>query len=282
MVVTSFPRLPLTTTFTRPDVCSGIFLTGGLFAVDPWSSCVPSPFPKAATDYFSPGIACPAGYYTACHDTSGVKTITTATCCPIIGDVSLSCVDPLTLKGVFSTFFCTWVAPSPTSLSVTVSSDGTTSTSLIKFQSPGGLNAFGYRMVQESSDFTTTSPHATTGPSSTDGTTTSGSSSTTGATSTPPPSSSGISTGAKAAIGVIIPLVVLGILAALFFWWRKRRQDYNAVATTTSPTGDNKAPPLYGGNLSNQTYELNTAQPELMGDVPSSVPPVELPATSRT
>lgn len=37
------------------------------------------------------------------------------------------------------------------------------------------------------------------------------------------------------------------------------------MAIAHSPTGDNKQSPLYGVN---PVYELNTPQPELMGDAP--------------
>jgi len=265
-VITSFPRVPLTTTFTPPSDCSGIYFSGDIFVIGASTSSLPSSFNTAPTSYFSPGIACPSGYSTACHDTTGVKSITTVTCCPVREDVALSCVpDPLALRGVFSTLFCTWIAPSPTKLSITLSDNGVTSTSVANVESPGGVNAMGIRMVYQSTDLSSSASTKT--PASNTATTTSAPSST---KSSPPTSSatsspSGLSTGAKVAIGVVIPLVVLAVLAGLFFWWRRRSQRYKAVGTAQSPTGDNKQSPLYGGN---PVYELNTPQPELMGDAP--------------
>jgi hypothetical protein len=225
VIITSFPSVPLTKTFTPPSDCSGLYQSAGIYIIDASTSCLPSPFNAAPTSYFSPGIACPSGYSTACHDTTGVKSITTVTCCPVREDVTLSCVpNPLTLKDVWSTLFCTWIAPSSTELAVTLSNNGVTSTSVATFESPGGLNALGIRMVYQSSDLSSFTPTKT--PASNTATTTSAPSSTTSSPSTSSATSSpsGLSTGAKVAIGVVIPLVVLAVIAGLFFWWRRRSQ----------------------------------------------------------
>jgi hypothetical protein len=180
--------------------------------------------------FYSPGIACPSGYWTACHDTTGVSTITTVTCCPTYRDITLSCVpNPLSLSEVWESLFCTWIAPRSTGTVVTVtkSVDGRTSTVTERVTWPGGINAYGVRMVYESTDLETLSTSAATSLSSSDDPTRTGETS-------PDPSSSnsiaaadtGLSTGAKAAIGVVVPLVVLGaLLAALLFWRRRRRQQ---------------------------------------------------------
>lgn len=270
VVITSFPSVPLTTTFKPSADCSGFYFSHDIFVIDASSSCLPSGFDTNPTSYFSPGIACPSGYSTACHDTTGVSTITTVTCCPVRGDVSLSCVpNPLSLADVWSTLFCTWIAPDTTTLSVTLSSNGVTSTSLGTFVSPGGINALGIRMVYQSSDLSTSTSSTSKPASNTAQTTSSTSSSSTSSSSPTSTPSSGLSTGAKAAIGVSIPLAVLAILVGVFLWWRRRSQRYNAVGTGQpayhSPTTDNKAPPLYGGD---PVYELGTPQPELMGDSP--------------
>lgn len=119
------------------------------------------------TSYFSPGIAYPSGYSAPCHDTTGFKSITTVTCCPVRDVVTLSCVpNPLSLSKVLSILFCTWIAPD---LAVTLSSNGVTSTSSVAFKRPGGLNALGTRMVYQSSNLSTN-------PSSTSATTSSTSS----------------------------------------------------------------------------------------------------------
>lgn len=283
-VVTSFPFNPLTTTFTRPDDCDGVFISGFLSGIDFSSSCLPKGFHTEQTSYFSPGLVCPTGYYSACHDNIGASKITTVTCCPTFGaDVSLSCVTASTLESVWSTLFCTWIAPDGdgTTLPVTVSNQGTTSTVQRTFTSPGGLNAFGVRMVYHKTDTesttmarTTTSNVATTG-------TKPGGAKNTGGSDSQDSSSGGLSNGAKAAIGVVVPVVVIGLLIGIFFWWRKRQQ-YNKVVSTNTPTelhGQEVAPPTelaqYSG-LMNKPKQPADAPPE---ELPAhEAPAVELPA----
>ncbi|KAK3941798.1 hypothetical protein QBC46DRAFT_257792 [Diplogelasinospora grovesii] len=225
--IASFPSNPLTTTFTGPADCSGT--SRNVLMVDPATSCLPSGFSTAATDFFSPGIACPLGYWSACHDTTGVASITTVTCCPHKkkkrGGVTMSCVDPATLSSPWVNLYCTWIAPaSPgTTVSVTHTDNGKTRTAAEVISSAGGANAYGIRMVYQAKDLLASS---TTSPAQQTGTGTGGAASqtdTSTTTSTPSPSP-GLSTGASVAIAVVIPVVVLAALAGLFFWWRKRKQ----------------------------------------------------------
>ncbi|KAK4147569.1 uncharacterized protein C8A04DRAFT_24828 [Dichotomopilus funicola] len=247
LLITSFPSIPLTTTFTPPDGdCGGIYLpeTPRIYVVDDKPSCLPPRFSTSdASFYYSPGIACPSGYWTACHDTAGVSTITTVTCCPTIGsDISLSCVpSPQILSDMWETLYCTWIAPSGdgTQIPVTFSDNGgRTSTVLQSVASPGGVNAYGVRMVHEASDLskstttsatTTSEPTTSTGaggagrttnsaatdtaavPATTDGATTSG--------------GGGLSTGAIAAIAAVVPLVVIGAAVLGFFAWKRKRKN---------------------------------------------------------
>lgn len=235
VLLSTFPSNPLTTTFVPPSSsCSGIYWSV-VGMIDEDTECLPTGFSTAATAFFSPGIACPSGYVSACHDTSGFASITTVTCCPTRGDVTLSCVDPATLENVWETLFCSWIAPaSGQVVSMTMSDSGTTSTVATTLTSPEGLNAFGVRMVHQSTDLSTsTSSSSATARSTTTGSAANTSGAGASQTATPDSSSSsggGLSTGAKAAIGVVVPLVVLGALAALFFfWWRRRRQSYSGV-----------------------------------------------------
>jgi hypothetical protein len=84
--VSSFPRLPLTTTFAppRPD-CTGIHslpaTSGYWWAVyGTQASCLPSDYTADPGNFFySPGVACPSGYQTACYDSAGFSSITTVT-----------------------------------------------------------------------------------------------------------------------------------------------------------------------------------------------------------
>jgi hypothetical protein len=253
LVITSFPSIPLTTTFTPPATdCGGVYRprSPDLFIVDNEPSCLPPNFSTSDSSFFySPGIACPSGYWTACHDTAGVSSITTVTCCPTYGaDISLSCVpNPAQLRGVWETLFCTWIAPaSGTAVRVTLSSNaGRTSTVAETMTSPGGLNAYGVRMVYQASDLeaaaSSSSSSASSGaagsttssiPNPTGGGDGSGSGSgSSPATSDDPAASSsdssggGLSTGAIAAIGVVVPLVVIGAaLLGFALWWRRRKR----------------------------------------------------------
>ena len=98
--ITSFPYVPLTTTFTASDPsCSDIQAAyfGGFLLIDPLpESCLPSGFSTQPTAFFSPGIVCPSGYWTACVNNLVVKSITIVTCCPTRGtSIHLSCVNEL-------------------------------------------------------------------------------------------------------------------------------------------------------------------------------------------
>ncbi|KAN0095250.1 hypothetical protein V8E51_015961 [Hyaloscypha variabilis] len=210
-VITSFPVIPLTTTFTPPADCSGFYepsFTVGV--VDPYTTCLPSGFVLGTTNYFSPGLICPVGYSTACHDTAGVSSITTVNCCPVRGDVSMSCGDFRNLdhtNSFWGTFFCTWYCSASTSLLMTLSSSsGVTSTVEVAYTPGMGLNAYGVRMVYESTDVSTTGASTTATQSST-----SSSSGPTGGSS----SGSGGTSGGTIAAAVVVPVVVL---LALLEW----------------------------------------------------------------
>ncbi|KAL2147478.1 hypothetical protein VTI28DRAFT_9378 [Corynascus sepedonium] len=238
LVITSFPSIPLTTTFTPPGTdCGGIYLPSDLpvYIIDNEPSCLPSRFSTSDSSFFySPGIACPSGYWTACHDTAGVSSITTVTCCPTYGDISLSCVPrPHLLSEVWETLFCTWEAPPGTAgtvITVTESANGgRTSTVTEQVFSPGGVNAYGVRMVYEATDLQTATSSSrdgsSTGNSDNDNDPTdSGSSPSATADPSSDSGSGGLSTGAKAAIGVVIPVVVIGAALLVLALWRKRKK----------------------------------------------------------
>jgi hypothetical protein len=151
ITLSTFPPAPLTTTFTPPSQCVGFYVdSNGITVFGESSTCLPSGFGAAPTSYFSPGFSCPEGYHTACHDSKGVSSITTVTCCPSYGDILLSCVDPSTrtVPG-FESLFCTWVAPeSSTTILITESNHGTTSTVTGTAWAPDGVNALGVRSKQ--------------------------------------------------------------------------------------------------------------------------------------
>ncbi|KAL7911321.1 hypothetical protein GGI35DRAFT_478682 [Trichoderma velutinum] len=279
-VITSFPFNPLTTTFSRPSDCDGIFASSFLSGIDFSRSCLPKGFHTDSTSYFSPGLVCPTGYYSACHDNIGAKSITTVTCCPTFGaDLSLSCVTASTLESVWSTLFCTWIAGDVTSLPITVSDNGVTSTVTRGFSGREGLNAYGIRMVYQKTDTETKTMATTTRNTPTSGTRSGGPAQSTGSDS-----SGGLSPGAKAAIGagVAVPIVVVGLALGLFFWWWRRRKQYNRVqmSHTTPPTelqGQSTSSP---SELASEVGAVN--KPYYAAEVPAQEPPAaELPAPLR-
>ncbi|KAL7943535.1 hypothetical protein V8C42DRAFT_329338 [Trichoderma barbatum] len=281
-VVTSFPFNPLTTTFTRPADCDGIFASSFLSGIDFSTSCLPSGFHTDEVSYFSPGLVCPTGYYSACHDNIGAKRITTVTCCPTFGaDLSLSCVTASTLESVWSTLFCTWIAGDVTSLPMTVSENGITSTVTRSFSGREGLNAYGIRMVYQKTDTETTTMATTTKTTATSSTESSDPAKSTGPDSSD--SSSGLSPGAKAAIGagVAVPIIVVALCAGLFFWWWRRRKQYNRVnlSQSTPPTelhSQDRPPP------SELAHDGMLNKPYYVAEVPAQEPPAqELPAPLR-
>ncbi|KAJ9132091.1 hypothetical protein NKR23_g11466 [Pleurostoma richardsiae] len=280
---------------TPPPACTGVYW-GEVAIIDRDASCLPSGFNKSATDsYFSPGVACPAGYVSACHDTAGAASITTVTCCPSREDLTLSCVDPATLAGRWSLLFCTWIAPeTQTVVSITLSDDdsGKTSTVPYTMTSPDGVNAYGIRMVHQATDLvsSTTGTAAVTSSTTSDATQASAS-----ATALPdsPDDDGNLSTGAKAAIGVIVLVVALGIAGLLFYLWRRRRRESKAVEQpAAAPTFLGKEqPPVeydqgygYYGAGAGKTPGVAFMPSELSGqgrqfhELEDRGPPVELPA----
>ncbi|EAQ85080.1 hypothetical protein CHGG_09094 [Chaetomium globosum CBS 148.51] len=254
LVITSFPSIPLTTTFTPPSAgCGGIYSPPqpNVLIIDHSPSCLPPSFSTSDSSFFySPGIACPSGYWTACHDTTGVSSITTVTCCPTYGDISLSCVPrPTSLSSVWETLFCTWQAPqSPgTVVAVTMSADNDrTSTVNQAVTFPGGVNAYGVRMVYESSDMEAATASTTSDGSSAAEQTTSTSDQTgtsspvasdDAAAATTADSGSGLSTGATIAIGVVVPVVVIAaVVIGLAIWWRRRKRQQPPPSAPSAPS----------------------------------------------
>ncbi|KYK56505.1 hypothetical protein DCS_03505 [Drechmeria coniospora] len=219
-VVTSFASKPLTTSFSRPSDCSTALelLSGSIPILDLNPTCLPEGMQTSSDSYFSPGLACPSGYLKACHDNGGVSSVTTAVCCPTLnGDISLSCADMATNTGAWKTLYCGWMPPPglTTTLSFTVSrNNGTTSTSVVAMTRPIALNAFGVRMVYQSTDVMTATATATAD----------GSPRISVSSGVVPDSSSGLSTGAEIAIAIVIPLVALAVLLGAWLTWRRRRR----------------------------------------------------------
>ncbi|KAM7222497.1 hypothetical protein V8F06_001991 [Rhypophila decipiens] len=225
---TSYSDIPLTTTFTPPLDCSGIYETGGLAVVDVQTSCLPSGFRTPEAAHFSPGIICPSGYWSACHNTRS-HSLTTVTCCPFRDDISLSCADPATLSDAFQNMYCTWMAPlSPgTKVAITVTEEGKSSTVTRLMANdtaatvPGamGIAAYGVRMVHQSADLLLLpseigSPAVTESPSS-----------------PPKPTPPFAATPWIIGLAISIPLAVVAVLVVSYFWWNRRVQRYRQVSS---------------------------------------------------
>ena len=224
--ITSFARNPVPTDYKPGPDCSGISVSQGVLMMDGARTCLPRNFNVDTRAFYSPGVQCPTGYTAppGCSRTDrAAASITTVTCCPVRGDVALSCVaDDKTLAGPFATLFCTWIAGPRTVLLVTsTDTAGAVQTSAATLEGGDGVNAFGIRMVYQSTDLAalrTTSATTTTATTPASGTDAAGAPTQTADAKT------GLSTGAIVAIGVVIPLVLCAILGiALFFWCRKRR-----------------------------------------------------------
>ncbi|KAI8315976.1 hypothetical protein K4K61_011922 [Colletotrichum sp. SAR11_59] len=248
VVVTSFPFNPLTTQFVAPTYCSGIY-NGAVYMVDPQENCLPTSHSKDETAYYSPGYVCPEGYMTARVDNKGVHSITTVTCCPYRSDIILSAVDPATLSGQWIGLFCTWIAPEGTRIDIVHTADTSTWIEQEYVTSPGGVNAFGVRMVYQSTDIASATATATVSATSTGN-----------VTAPQETSSPGLSTGTSIAIAAVVPVVVLGLIAgALFWWWRKRQASkYKHVNGSGTPQGANGMPPA--NPMQQQVHEAPSVQ----------------------
>ncbi|KAK0728917.1 hypothetical protein B0T21DRAFT_349861 [Apiosordaria backusii] len=258
--MSSFPFRPLTTAYSRPPICNGIYMPSQIWVMDDDPTCLPPGFDTESTSFFSPGIACPSGYWSACSDSKGVSTITTVTCCPTYrSDISLSCVDAATLSAIWRDQFCTFKARwTGAVVTVTVSSEGVTSTQTKTFTSPQGINAFGVRMVYQTTDI---SPIITDPPTTTSSST--GQIRSVETSSTPDtspiagPTGSSLSTGGIVAIAVVIPILAILAGVGFFLWWRSRRALAAYSAPGYSPSGGSAPePPEYRGGYAQQTHYL--------------------------
>jgi len=224
--ISSLANVALTTTFTPPPDCAGIYKSTGIAGVDLQTSCMPPGFRSSKQAYFSPGVICPSGYWSACQESRGEGSISSVTCSPHRGDISLLCANPATLLSDRQDIFCSW-APPPypgTEVMVTVREEGRTTTMISLMvkggdgTSPtGGIACYGVRMVYQSTDVV---PSQTSPP-------------TISSTSSPEPSA-GDSVAVTVAIAVSIPLAVLAILIASYIWWNKRLQKYSQIGTDSS------------------------------------------------
>ncbi|OHW93642.1 hypothetical protein CSPAE12_07735 [Colletotrichum incanum] len=281
-IASTFPENPLPTADFSPPAssCSGVYLTNNVYAIDNDPKCLPNKFNGASTAFYSPGTVCPTGYTAQpqCSRNGGVRSVTTVTCCPYRGDMTLSCVeDDMTLAGVWETQFCTWMAGPATVVDITRTDDGTVATQVVTMKNRDGVNAWGIRMVYQASDLVPkTTSVETTAATTTAGTmtemagatsaaaTATGAETVAGASSTSTSGGSGqsgvnegLSTSAVIAVAVVIPVVLIAALVGLFMWWRRRKHRYAGVkpvdTTPTAPEMDGQSP--MGGEQSAYAYQ---------------------------
>ncbi|OAQ83636.1 transmembrane alpha-helix domain-containing protein [Purpureocillium lilacinum] len=288
MSITAFNG-PFPTDWEPPERCTAL-TQRGIVGLDFAPSCLPESFIASPGVVYSPGTGCPSGYTAPAPCTKWTDAITTTiTCCPVRGDLTLSCVpNDRALSLAWKDKFCTWSAgDKKTVLLVTTERSGTTSTRAVTMTGKAGVNAYGLRMVYQESDL----PKSTTaGETSATRTGETGAATETGGDDSAG-SGGGLSTGAKAAIGVVIPLVAIAILVGAFFFIRRRRRardgpnelpaygagnegagaDSKTLASAHSP-----APPLAtGGGYAAVPQELQGTDQvvELPGDVSHLSPP---------
>ena len=248
--ITVFTANPLPTNYKVSSDCSGIYKSGnaGVFMVDDKLSCLPDRFNPATDAFYSPGVLCPTGYTAppSCSRNDGVRSITTVTCCPVRGEFTMSCVDDAaTLKGTFSNLFCTWIAgPQTVVLATVTDAAGKVATTGVTMAGKEGFNAYGVRMVYQSTDMAALS-------------TTLDGGSPTNSPVTPPTNSAGLSTGAIAAIAIVIPVVLLAIIGAAFVWRRKRKASADTGSIGSLHLGKAHSPPPPSVQ---QQYSYNSPQ----------------------
>ena len=240
--------------------------------MDVSTTCMPAGFQSAPTSYFSPGLICPVGYVSACHDSTGIASVTTVTCCPAYDtEITLGCVDTDTLRGVWSTLFCTWLPPgNVTSLAITRTISGVTTTVTAGFTRSlrQGLNAFGVRMVYQTSDLVspTAGPVADANPDAEAG------------------GAPGLSRGGMVAVVVVVPVVVLAVAALLAFFWRRaqRRRSRRSDVAGHPPDGHQHPKPELTGTPIQPPVEMahsGRQYSELIGSGVPCSPAVELPTS---
>ncbi|KAF7861774.1 hypothetical protein EAF04_007657 [Stromatinia cepivora] len=293
---------PLTTTYTPlGSDCSQIFWAQN--PINHWlafggigtgsTTCMPSGFNRETAYYYSPGI-CPTGYSAACSSfsTGSSVTKTVATCCPtgytcfadrpsdqIYGCTSYFAEDAA--LSISSVLFDTVTAASTTSYPVIYASTRITVTSGVN-----NVAAYGIIIERASDDPTwessttlsstsssTASPIASgsitlvSAASSSSSTLSSPQLTSASSTSSSVPSSKGLTTGAKAGVGVGVALGVLSISAVAFLLFRRLRK--RSQGSQSGPIAGNAAPTEYYEKFNNGPRYND---PSYVSEAPSTTP----------
>ncbi|KUJ10486.1 uncharacterized protein LY89DRAFT_627027 [Mollisia scopiformis] len=230
------------------------------------------PIPLQGWGFYSPGLVCPSGMYSACSATAsrssgwpvqfGLLSGETAVgCCPSgytcangYAQTCLTTASQTSFQVVScqsgSTGLFTYLTL-PQTLTSTVGSSAS-----VFLQDQYVLSAPLIQINWQSSDriSSTTSGFGSSSPTSTSSSPASQTSSSISTqTSTP---SSGLSTGAKAGLGVGIAAVVLAFVALAFFIYRKRKNAYAQTGQDSPPTTQ----PLYEMNGGKKDYYSGQAE----------------------
>ncbi|KAL6707676.1 hypothetical protein ACN47E_003797 [Coniothyrium glycines] len=269
----------LTTTFTPPARCTqdpwqmtwdeAQNAHYGLLGGSGYSSCLPPSFTPDTSFYYSPGLYCPAGYSTACSSTQviGSETATIATCCPS----GFSCQGRTRSAYPWEyTLGCTSACSSSYSLTYTDASTLIPTTCNLGF----GLNAYSVQLRYRSADLATRSPPASSSPASVTAAAapapTTSLSAATSAPSSPGPDD-GLSTGAKAGIGVGSVLGVALVAAICSLAWVLRSKSRSghrytgpeqAELVERAPAPYDAPPEKPGGAYTATTYHHHAAPQE--------------------
>ncbi|CAG8947452.1 unnamed protein product [Penicillium salamii] len=283
--------LPLTTTFTPASECLNDFWMFqsfvGIISSSSYSTrwanlgpedtkkCLPSGW--VPSTFYSPGLVCPSGWAMAPGSTIK-QDETTATCCPIHQPSSLTFTQRSPTSGEtrpwHSSEVCAFGAPTniPHTYTATPTPGITTSASATATAKKDGWNAYGIELRWKVTDLVSITSMSVPAASSA---TPSATSSTTALPTAQqqPEDSSGLSTGAKAGIGIgAVAGGILVILAVGYLTMRGRRSPSQDVSEPIA----NSRHELDGTR--NQKYELSSG-PFLGSNGPqASLKPPSAPA----
>ncbi|KAH6649168.1 hypothetical protein BKA67DRAFT_382755 [Truncatella angustata] len=298
---------PLTTVFTPPSEClSTIFWSsGGQYQLGYSTECIPSGPAPSLSSYFSPGLYCPESYTVACTDLvilGATSTETQAVCCPRLdgiasgrfADASFRCNTDRAMPW-YSSLGCTMnfgTAATEGPITVLYTRSSTTYTTTYSAATTDGLNAYSVKIAWRASDLTQSSTGSATASESSigsasnlpdataDSASVTSSSATSGSSTTPPSGAAGsaadggLSTSAKIAIGITIPVAIIAlIIVGLLVIRRKKR-----AAHMTDPGVEISSNPVYEKDTtftsdlgSEQTSEVDSRMVGGLQELPGHV-----------